>query len=301
VPLCRAQRPPRYSSQISLHHQVIWIRTYPMSVKPKDAATVILMRNSPSNRSFEVLMALRSFRDKFVPGLYVFPGGGLDEADCLPGIENLCAGMDRNRALRMLDDISSPEKALGLWTTGIRETFEEVGLLMAYTKAGTIIPLDSELFRERFLSRRWSLLDRKADFYDIIRDEGLTLATDRLHYFSHWITPIPSPIRYDVRFFVAEAPANQRALHDGIELTRHVWITPQKALERFYEQTFDMVLPTIITMEELAGYNTIDDVIRSTEGKKIQSTLTKVVVDENEILLEYAPDGRTFKVNPSSG
>jgi len=101
--------------------------------------------------------------------------------------------MDRNRALRMLDDISSPEKALGLWTTGIRETFEEVGLLMAYTKAETIIPLDLEPFRERLLSRRWSLLDGKADFYDIIRDEGLTLATDRLYYFSHWITPTLLP------------------------------------------------------------------------------------------------------------
>ncbi len=273
-----------------------------MLVKPKDATTVILMRNSPDpdSRGFEVLMVLRSSRSKFVPGLYVFPGGGLDEADCLPEVENLCAGMDRNRALRILDDISSPGKALGIWTAGIRETFEEVGLLMTYTKGGSVISLDSKPLRERLLSRRRSLLDGKSDFYDIIRDEGLILATDRLHYFSHWITPVPSPIRYDVRFFVAEAPSNQRALHDGIELTGHVWITPVEALERFHEHTFDMVLPTFITMEELAGYKTLEDVIQSTEGKKIESTLTKVVIDENEVLLEYAPDGRTFKVNPSS-
>ncbi len=273
-----------------------------MLVKPKDAATIILMRNSqdPDSRGFEVLMVLRSSRSKFVPSLYVFPGGGLDEEDCLPELENLYAGMDRKQALHMLDDISSPEKALGAWTAGIRETFEEVGLLMAYTKEGDVIPLDSEPLKERFLSHRRSLLDGKSDFYDIIRDEGLTLATDRLHYFSHWITPVPSPIRYDVRFFVAEAPSNQRALHDGIELTRHVWITPEKALERFHEQTFDMVLPTVITMEELAGYNTIEDVIRSTEGKKVQSILTKVVIDENEVFLEYAPDGRAFKIRPPS-
>lgn len=289
-------------SQITLHHKAIGIKTYPMSVKPKDAATIILMRNSldPDSRGFDVLMVLRSSRSKFVPGLYVFPGGGLDEADCLSGMENLCAGMDRKRALHMLDDISSPEKALGVWVAGIRETFEEVGLLMAYTKGGSVISLDSEPLKERFLSHRRSLLDGKADFYDIIRDEGLTLATDRLHYFSHWITPLLSPIRYDVRFFVAEAPSNQKAMHDGIELTRHLWITPEEALERFHEHTFDMVLPTFIIMEELAGYKTIEDVIQSTEGKKVKSILTKVVIDENEVLLEYAPDGRTFKVNPSS-
>ncbi|MDD5724018.1 MAG: hypothetical protein PHY29_09840 [Syntrophales bacterium] len=266
-----------------------------MLVKPKDAATIILMRNSPDpdSRDFEVLMVRRSSRSKFVPGLHVFPGGGLDEADCLPEIENLCADMDRNRALRMLGDISSPEKALGVWTAGIRETFEEVGLLMAYSKEGTVIPLDSEPLKERFLSHRRLLLDGKVNFYDIIRDEGIILATDRIHYFSHWITPLFSPIRYDVRFFVAEAPANQKALHDGIELTRHIWITPEKALERFNNQTFDMVLPTVITMEELSGHETIEDVIRSTEGKKVQSILTKTAVDESNVLFKYAPGGHS--------
>ncbi|MBW2559001.1 MAG: NUDIX hydrolase [Deltaproteobacteria bacterium] len=236
-----------------------------MSVKPKDAATIILMRNSPDpdSRGFEVLMGLRSPRSKFVPNLYVFPGGGLDEADCLSGMENLCTGMDRKRALHMLDDISSPEKALGVWVAGIRETFEEVGLLLAYTKGGSVISLNSEPLKEMFLSHRQSLLDGKSDFYDIIRDEGLILATDQLHYFSHWITPSPFPIRYDVRFFVAEAPSNQRALHDGTELTEHLWITPEEALERFHKRTFDMALPTVITMEELAGHKTIEDVIQS--------------------------------------
>ncbi len=273
-----------------------------MSVKPKDAATVILMRNNPDpdGGGFEVLMVLRSSKSKFVPGLYVFPGGGLDEEDCLPEVEDLCAGMDRKLAVHTLDDISSPGKALGLWAAGIRETFEEVGLLMAYTKEGSVIPLDSELLKERFASRRRSLLDGKSDFYDIIRNEELTLATDRLHYFSHWITPRPSPIRYDVRFFVAEAPSNQSAIHDGIELTRHVWITPARALERFNNQSFDMVLPTVITMEQLASHKTIEDVILSTRGKKIESILTRVIVDENDVFLEYTPDGRAFKLNPPS-
>lgn len=272
-----------------------------MLVKPKDAATIILMRNSPNPdiTGFEVLMVLRSSGSKFLPSLYVFPGGGLEEADCMPEMEDLCADMDRKRALHVMDKISSPEKALGVWTAGIRETFEEVGLLLAYKKDGSVIPLDSEEpLRERFVSHRRLLLESKEDFYDIIRNEDLTLATDRLHYFSHWITPIPSPIRYDVRYFVAEAPLMQKALHDGIEITRHIWITPEKALENFHKQTFEMVLPTFITMEELAGYKTIKDVIKSTEGKPIRSILTRLIVDENETLVEYAPDGRAFKVNP---
>ncbi len=180
-----------------------------MHVKLKDAATIILLRNSPDPlvTGFEVLMVLRSPVSKFLPGLYVFPGGGVEEADCLPETEALCAGMDRERATSIMDDISSPENALGAWTAGIRETFEEVGLLMAYKKDGSVVSLDSEEpLRDRLTSHRRLLHEGKTDFYDIMRNEGLILAADRLHYFSHWITPEPSPIRYDVRFFVAEAP-----------------------------------------------------------------------------------------------
>ena len=70
--------------------------------------------------------------------------------------------------------------------------------------------------------RHRSLLNQeKLTFGEILQKEALTLAAERLHYFSHWITPGFFPIRYDVRFFVVEAPTGQEAQHDGIELTDH--------------------------------------------------------------------------------
>ena len=105
-----------------------------MTVQPKDAATLILLRQSQQRTrgNFEVLMVLRHEKSKFVPGSYVFPGGCLDPEDYSPEIENLCAGVDLKKAQTILPDMSSPEKALGAWVAGIRETFEEVGLLFAY-------------------------------------------------------------------------------------------------------------------------------------------------------------------------
>jgi hypothetical protein len=38
-------------------------------------------------------------------------------------------------------------------------------------------------------------------FTKIMEREGLKLATEKLFYFAHWITPELSPIRYDARFF----------------------------------------------------------------------------------------------------
>ena len=42
--------------------------------------------------------------------------------------------------------------------------------------------------------------------------------------YAHWITPTFAPKRFDTWFFLAEAPEDQIALHDGSELVDSVWI-----------------------------------------------------------------------------
>jgi 8-oxo-dGTP pyrophosphatase MutT (NUDIX family) len=50
---------------------------------PRPAASVVLLRRGGkhSQRALEVLMLRRSEEAKFMPGVWVFPGGSLDEAD----------------------------------------------------------------------------------------------------------------------------------------------------------------------------------------------------------------------------
>ncbi|MCX5846432.1 MAG: hypothetical protein NTW12_08760 [Deltaproteobacteria bacterium] len=272
-----------------------------MAVKPKDAATLILLRQSPNSDkgSFEVLMVLRHRDSKFVPDSYVFPGGCLDQEDHSPDSENLCTGVDLKKAQTILHDMSSPEKALGAWVAGIRETFEEVGLLLAYHRDKTPVSFDSEDIRHLFHAYRKKLQTGVISLKTILLNEGLTLAADRLHYFSHWITPLLLPLRYDVRFFIAEAPANQEAIHDGIELTRHIWITPQEALNGYSRQKFNMVVPTLVTIEELSRFTTIEEAITSTENKEINAILT-VMIEEDGGIVEYMRDGRIFRDMPPS-
>jgi len=272
-----------------------------MAVKPKDAATVIFLRQPPESDKghFEVLMVLRHPHSKFVPGSYVFPGGCLDHEDYSPEIEDLCTGVDRIKAQTTLPDMSSPEKALGSWAAAIRETFEEVGLLLAYRSDKTLVSFDSEDVINKFRSYRQKLQTGEISLKTILRNEKLTLAADRLYYFSHWITPELLPLRYDVRFFIAEMPSKQEAIHDGIELMRHVWITPQEILDDYNRQNFNMVVPTLVTIEELSFYKTIQEVIASTVNKKISAILT-VMVDGDGGIVEYAPDGRIFRNMPPS-
>ena len=245
-------------------------------------------------------MVLRNPRSDFVPGSYVFPGGGLEKEDCLPEVESLCSGMDRQGAAHILGDLSAVEKALGIWVAGIRETFEEVGLMMALRSDGSIVSMANDEEVQRFHDYRRVLREGALTFYDILVNEKLTLPVGRLHYFSRWITPELSPIRYDTRFFVAEAPANQQALHDGLELTKHLWVTPGEALERYGKGTFDMVVPTVITLEDLDRFSTVDEAIHSLRERNIESRCIKVEIDGKEGIIVHAPDGRIFRQGPPS-
>ena len=243
------------------------------AVKPKDASTVILLRkkSNQAETGFEVLMVLRHPDSSFVPDSYVFPGGGLQKSDCTSEMDALCSGIDQLQAYELLDGIPSPGKALGAWVAAIRETFEEVGVLLAYREDGKLLEFQSADERDRFRRHRCLLIEDRITFHDILKKERLTLAADRLHYFSHWITPWFLPIRYDVRFFVSETPLYQETLHDGVELTGHIWISPHELLDGAKSGQFDMVEPTMVTIKEIAGFSTIREVISSTIGKKIAS------------------------------
>jgi 8-oxo-dGTP pyrophosphatase MutT (NUDIX family) len=270
-----------------------------MPVIPKEASTVILLRRPPGGGGFEVLMVRRDRKSKFVPDAYVFPGGILDEEDSSDRLERLCAGLTPSRALGILEACPSRSIALGSWIAAIRETFEEVGILLAYRSNGSLFSPATDGEAERLRSLRRRLVEGSLPFADIIEQERLTLACDRLQYFSHWITPEFLPLRYDVRFFLAEAPDHQEALHDGIELTGHVWRTPGDILEDSRHGRFNMVLPTLLTIEDLCRYPTLEEAILSTRNRVVEGILTRML-EEDGVIVEYTPDGRAFRNLPPS-
>jgi 8-oxo-dGTP pyrophosphatase MutT (NUDIX family) len=219
----------------------------------------------------------------FVPDCYVFPGGCIDDRDCSQESAAFCRGLDREKAFLLLDDMPNEAMALGAWVAATRETFEETGIFLSS---------DPPDFPTLARCRR-QLLAGEATFTDILSREKWTLSLDRLKYFAHWITPEFLPHRYDVRFFVTVAPEDQEAAHDGIELTDHTWITPRLALAEYEENRFNMVLPTIMTLRELAAFDSIESVIQSAERKDIPSILTTVTKRDGR-LVEIMPDGTIF-------
>ncbi len=270
-----------------------------MNTIPADASTVMLLRPCPDTgvKDIEVLLVLRNRKSSFVPGYHVFPGGVLDPEDYEPGMDRFIRCLDRKQAARILPDMSHPEKALGAWVAGIRETFEEVGLLIARKKDGAPVTMETDEERLRFGRYRQGLIKGEMKFPQMLEEEDIVLPGEGLHYFSHWITPEFLPLRYDVRFFVTKSPAGQTAVCDGVELTNHAWLRPSVALKDYEAGKIGMVLPQIITLEELSRFKTVEEALASARERHVPAILTKIVqLDGRDV--EVMPDGTVFESRP---
>jgi 8-oxo-dGTP pyrophosphatase MutT (NUDIX family) len=223
---------------------------------PRPAATVIVVRDGLEG--FEVLMLRRNLNSDFVGGAYVFPGGGVDDADATAEAEELVAGITDDAASERLD---LPSGGLAYYVACLRELFEEAGLLVARDRDGQLLRFDDDAVTARFAEHRRQVNDRQRRFLEVMSQEGLTLDASALEYIAHWVTPVGPPRRYDTRFFVALAPESQKAAHDQGETVADAWIRPTEALARHRAGELEMIFPTIRNLEAIQHLGTAAEVL----------------------------------------
>ena len=218
------------------------------------AATVLVLRDT--NDGMEVLMVKRSKKSPF-GNLYVFPGGKIDEGDCLESLELYCDGYDDVKASNIL---GLNNGGLSYWAACIRECFEEVGILLATKRSGDLLNLEGE-DKSKFDTYRQMLIDNEINLLDICEKEDLTLTTANIAPLSHWITPEFEARRFDTRFFIACLPDNQTGLHDGNELVNSLWISAEEAIKKAYSGEMNMIMPTIKNLEQCIGYSSTHELL----------------------------------------
>jgi 8-oxo-dGTP pyrophosphatase MutT (NUDIX family) len=248
------------------------------------AATVILVRDAAEG--LEVLMLQRNLKSGFMPGMFLFPGGALDPEDAGAAVLTRCRGVTDETASALL---RVERGALAYWAAAIRESFEEAGVLLAYDRRGQLVNPGAAESQTRFEAYRRRLNAGEQDFGEMLAREELELAADCLTYFSHWITPVTAPRRYDTRFFVAVAPADQEALPDQVEAIHHVWVQPRDALERYHAGEFKMRTPTIRTLEQFAPFERAEALIAALRTKPVAPAILPRIGPRGERLLPGDP------------
>ena len=219
-----------------------------------------MLRNG--RRGLEVFMVVRHHEIDFASGALVFPGGKADPPDFDPRLDVYLDGPGADAAKRAIQ------------VAAIREAFEECGILLA-RQAG----------ESGFLSgRRLASLEQYRDqlhgdeltMLEFVQREQLRLAGDRLTHFAHWITPENMPKRFDTHFFLAIAPCDHLAVHDGHESVDSVWIRPQDALADAASGKRTIIFPTLRNIAKLAHSTTAEDAIAAAAVSPTVTVLPRI-------------------------
>jgi 8-oxo-dGTP pyrophosphatase MutT (NUDIX family) len=142
--------------------------------------------------TLSVLMGRRPPRDRFMPDVFVFPGGRVEAADAEHAVARELPAAIRRR----LETRWPAPRVRALATAAIRETWEETGLAVGRIEGEALRP-----------------------------DHGA------LHYLGRAITPASSPIRYHARFFMVQEQATTGGLRGNGELADLAFVPIARALE----------------------------------------------------------------------
>lgn len=193
-------------------------------ITPADAASLIIIRRQDDGP--RLLMGRRHMKHKFMPGMFVFPGGRLDDTDsAVPHLGDLHPDILAKLKIDTPNG-SSDERMRGLVKCAIRETYEEAGLFLgAKGQDETLQGDDWQAFIDR------QILPNLSPFVFLARA----------------ITPPGRTRRFDTRFFVVDATSIIDQMPEGIgpsgELEDLHWVSIPNAR--------DLELPRI-TLEILA-------------------------------------------------
>ena len=251
----------------------------------RPATTVLLLRPSrPGDAAspLEVFMVVRHHAIDAFSGALVFPGGKLEEADGDPQLKARCAGAD---------EISAGE--LKFRIAGVREAFEECGILLARKRGQRNLIAAADL---KGIEERWraKLAKDEASIVDLVEAEDLEIATDLMTPFAHWITPVFAPKRFDTWFYLAEAPEDQLALHDGSESVESVWIAPQQAIDEAATGKRTLVHATTKNLELLTEGGTVTGALSQASERKIVTVQPWVEQRDGKRFL-HIPEGAGYR------
>jgi 8-oxo-dGTP pyrophosphatase MutT (NUDIX family) len=234
------------------------------------AATILLLRER--GEGMELFMVVRHHEIDFASGALVFPGGSVEPGD------GVLAG--RPEVLHGADGLA-PE-TLALRIAAVRETFEECGILLARPRGGAAL-VDAARLARIEAAHRAALNDRRLAFADLVAQEDLVLALDLLVPFSHWVTPLRMPKRFDTHFFLALAPDDQAGLHDGREAVDSIWIDPRQAIAEARGGRYKILFPTERNLIRLARSARAADALALAGREKVVTVMPELL---------KGPDGR---------
>ena len=119
----------------------------------------------------------------------------------------------------------------------------------------------------KFLGGKWVFPGGKVDSVDqgsdldcrmqaaavreLSEETGLSIESDQLINFAHWVTPQSSALRFSTRFYVATLTSKQTVSIDYSEIIDYCWIKPQQAIVKNGNGQIRLSVPTFVSLMHL--------------------------------------------------
>lgn len=238
--------------------------------QPKFSTTMIMVRPRQESQKFELLLVKRAKTLRVLPGFMVFPGGVIEQEDLLmadvwlsqkPVIMFNSMALDVQvpsdfeieSSLVLGEHVDKTKLFWSLYATGLRELYEETGVLLLsnmYNSAGVGQDgLGDEQLIDYPSLTTWRQVARDLKYLPSAR------------YFGRRVTPSQVKYRFDTHYFICTSPTNVQLQLSSDEIESAVWATPSEILNEFEKDVYLMAPPTVDAVSALNNYQTLDELL----------------------------------------
>lgn len=226
---------------------------------------------------FKVLALRRSGKNSFFPDSYVFPGGNTDAADSSQEWLDLYDQYGLKKYVfeivtslpRKYSKISIFEgqregeilKLISLRITGIRETFEETGVLLCKSKlAHASQPSRWASYLSGHEIKNWQkkVQEDANEFISLCRRFECYPDIWSLQEWSNWLTPSVYTKRFNTVFFLITLDQMPTAVSSSNEINELKWSTPEELLESCYKQEIILPPPQFYELSRLVNFGSVE-------------------------------------------
>ncbi|XP_053663419.1 acyl-coenzyme A diphosphatase NUDT19-like [Anopheles marshallii] len=226
-----------------------------------------------NNCNYKVLVFKRPARTSFMPNAVVFPGGAFDKQDSALAWNSLLPA----KIMQPLIKVSGPrsfifetdseqlDRNISLRLCAIRETFEELGILLAKrieedrrAGYGAVVKCKSA----DIASWQKHVHDGVKQFRELCNRMKVVPDVLNLYEWSTWITPtILHKKRFETAFFLIALDALPDVLPESSEVQEYFWDTPRNLLEAHNTHRIWLTPPQAYELKRLSYLDDIDQVV----------------------------------------
>lgn len=291
-----------------------------------------------SQHNYKMLMLKRSTKSKFMPNVYVFPGGIAEDADFSAEWLDLYRKFGESESKELLKYLTSAgtgppmfsrtraqefqhiPSELAFRICAIRETFEESGVLIArsfedkshlnsdYPRKpvwGTSVPMETQV------ADKWRKRVDKNPLEFITMCRTLNVIPDvwSLSEWSNWLTPVTlsstgkdrARRRYDTAFFMCVVDHLPEAMHDNNETVHLKWIAPDTLLSENSISKGLLAPPQVYEVHRLLHFQQVEDLHRFNWDRALKHRVRQyfpVVVGCDDGIIVVYPGDELYPEEP---